>query len=173
MGFGEVIGGLLSGGLGGIVGAIGAIGGKIIDLKLEGEKRETLKLQFQHELNLRDKDMAQAQFEAQNKLELSKIDADTAKVTADLNALSTAVTMDKATYGDSVTGRIVDFIRGIVRPVLTAWAAALVTFDTVQAFKSLLGVPLTQVQALTLIQDAQFLAGLAIAYWFGSRPNRK
>jgi hypothetical protein len=172
MGLLDILGSVVTGGLGGIVGAAGAIAGKVIDLKIEGEKRETLKVTHAHELAMRDKDMQQQQLEAETKLEVTKIDADSAAAQADLGALAAAVQADRATYGDSTLGRIVDFARGTVRPVLTAWASVLVSFVTWQAFVELRGQPLGPERSMALVNDAMFLAGLAIAYWFGSRPNR-
>ncbi len=172
MGFFDIVGGIVTGGLGGIVGAAGAIAGKVIDLKLESEKRETLKVTQAHELALRDKDMQQTKLELESKLEVTRIDADSAAVQADLGALAAAVQADRATYGDSLSGRIVDFARGTVRPVVTAWATVLVSFVTWKAFVELRGVPLGPDRALALVNDGMFLSGLAIAYWFGSRPNR-
>ncbi len=172
MGFFDIVGGIVTGGVGGIVGAAGAVAGKVIDLKMEREHRETLRITHAHELALRDKDMAQARLEAESKLEVTRIDADSAAVQADLGALAAAVQADRATYGDSWSGRVVDFARGTVRPALTAWAAVLVSFVTWRAFAELHGQPLGPERATALVNDAMFLAGLAIAYWFGSRPNR-
>lgn len=172
MGFFDAIGSVLTGGLGGIVGAAGAIAGKIVDLKIKDKELEGLKLTNEFQLALRDKDMAQAKLEAESKLEIQKIDADTQAVTADLASLQSAVAADKAAYGDSWSGRVVDFVRGMVRPVITAWSAALVSYVTWQAFTELHGVPLGPERSMALIQDATFVATLAIAYWFGARPSR-
>jgi hypothetical protein len=172
VGFFDIVGSVLTGGLGGIVGAGSAIAGKIIDLKLKDKELQEKSLDHAHELALRDKDMAQARLEAESKLEVTRIDADSAAVQADLGALAAAVQADRATYGDSTLGRIVDFARGTVRPVLTAWASVLVSYVTWQAFIALRGVALGPERAMELVNDAMFLAGLAIAYWFGSRPNR-
>jgi hypothetical protein len=172
MGFLDIIGSVLTGGLGGIVGAGTAIAGKVIDLKIKDKEIEVRRLDHAHELSMRDKDMAQARLESETQLEVTKIDADSAAAQADLGALAAAVQADRATYGDSTLGRIVDFARGTVRPVLTAWASVLVSFVTWQAFVELRGQPLGPERSMALVNDAMFLAGLAIAYWFGSRPNR-
>jgi hypothetical protein len=172
VGFFDIVGSVLTGGLGGIVGAGSAIAGKVIDLKLKDKELEERRLDHAHELALRDKDMAQARLEAESKLEVTRIDADSAAVQADLGALAAAVQADRATYGDSLSGRIVDFARGTVRPAVTAWATVLTSYVTWEAFRALRGVPLGPERATALINDAMFLSGLAIAYWFGSRPNR-
>lgn len=174
MGFFDVLGSVVTGGLGGIVGAAGAIGGKIIDLKMEGEKRETLKLTMAHELELRDKDMAQTRLEAESKMEVARVDADAAAVQGDLANLGKAIDaeMSAKPEGTGAAAAVVEFARGTVRPALTAWASLLVSYVTWQAFVELKGVPLGPDRSLALVNDAMFLAGLAIAYWFGSRPNR-
>ena len=171
-GFLDVVGSIVTGGLGGIVGAAGAVAGKVIDLKLEGEKRETLKVTQAHELALREADRVLAAQEAASQFSLHKVDADSAAVLADLGALSASVEADRATYGDSTLGRIVDAFRGSVRPGVTLWAVALTSYVTWEAFRELLGQPLGADRALALVRDAEFLAGLAISWWFGSRPNR-
>ncbi len=168
------IGSVLTGGLGGIVGAAGAVAGKVIELKVEGEKRETLKVQNAHELALREADRVLAAQEAASQLTIHQTDASSAAVTADLGALQAAIVAEGkgASFGDSWSGRVVDFARGTVRPVLTAWAAVLLSYTTLQAFAQLRGVPLGPERSMALIQDATFMASLAISFWFGSRPNR-
>lgn len=151
---------ILTGGLGGIVGAAGAIGKGILDLKLEGVRNE-------HALRMREKDLEQARFEAESQLKIHQVDADSAAVTADLAALKESVAADKATYGI----KFVDGVRGLVRPVLTAWSAALLTYVTWKAF--LLSHVVTPAQADNYISSSLFVASLAVSWWFGSRPQQK
>lgn len=163
--------GFLSGPLGAIFGGIGAIAGKIIDLKAEAEKRETLKLQLAHELALRDKDMAQAQIEAASKLQIHQVDADTQVSVADLGALAASVQADRAAYGDHLLGRIVDLIRGVTRPVITAASMTLISYMVFRAFGETRG-ELGADRAAELLNNAQFIAGTAITWWFGARAAR-
>jgi hypothetical protein len=163
--------GFLSGPLGAIFGGLGAIAGKIIDLKAEAEKRETLKLQLAHELALRDKDMAQAQLEASSKLQIHQVDADSQLAVADLGALAASVQADRAAYGDHLPGRIVDLIRGVTRPVITAASMFLLGYMTVKAF-GVSGGELGADRAAELLNNAQFIAGTAITWWFGARASR-
>jgi hypothetical protein len=173
MGFFDIVGGIVTGGLGGVVGAAGAIAKGVLDLKLKDKELEELGLNHTHELAMRDKDMAQARLETESKLEVTKIDADSAAVQADLGALAASVAADKATYGDSTLGRIIDAFRGSVRPGVTLWAVALMSYVTWQAFVELHGTPLGPDKAMALVNDACFIAGLAVSWWFGARPSRR
>lgn len=157
------LGSILSGPIGAITGAIGAIGGKIIDYKMQQIANE-------NDLAMKDKERELAVIEFANKSELAKIDADTQTSIRDLDALTASVAADRATYGDSMLGRIVDFMRGVTRPLITYAAMVLVVYDTVIAMK---GDSLTQSQRMDIINTALFLAGVAITWWYGTRPNRK
>ncbi len=157
------LGSILSGIGGGIFGAIGALGSKILDYKMLGVKNA-------HELALRDKDREMMQLEFANKSELAKVEADTQIALKDFEAQSASLAADRATYGDSLTGRIVDTARGLIRPVITAASMILVGYDTVLALQ---GSTLSAQDRMSILNTSLFIAGTAITWWFGSRPNRK
>jgi hypothetical protein len=162
---------LTGGGLGAIAGAIGAIGNKIIDLKLKDKENDALKIKLDHDVVMRDKDLALAQAEANARFEMAKVDADVKAVTADMSALQASFIVDKATYTDSRWGYIIDFIRGSTRPVLTYLAMYLVIFMTIMTIKDMDKHPLTSEQSMEILKEVLFLAGLAISWWFGARPG--
>jgi hypothetical protein len=174
MGFFDTIGNIVTGGaLGGIVGAVGAIGNKVVELKMEAAKRETLALQNAHELALRDKDREMAAQESASNLEIHKTDADSATAIADAGSLVASFQADRATYGESTLGRIVDFVRGLTRPGITMWAAALLGYITWKAITELGGAPLGPERSMELIQNSVFVSSLAISWWFASRPSER
>lgn len=160
---------LTGGGLGAIGGAISAIGGKVIDLKLEGEKRETLKVQLEHNLAMRDKDIAQAAAEAASNLAVHQVDADSAAVLKDLDGLQASIAADRATYGDSWAGRIVDFVRGVTRPLITYAAMGMVIYTTAQVLQGVRAQPFAPDLAFQLLRESSALAATAIGWWFGAR----
>ncbi|HEY5960671.1 MAG TPA: hypothetical protein VIV60_29155 [Polyangiaceae bacterium] len=151
------LGSILSGPLGAIFGAGSAIVQKVIDYKDHNAQRE-------QELALRDKDLEHLKVELANKSEIAKVDADMQIGLKEFDAVSTSIAADKASYG--VTW--VDAVRGMVRPVLTAAAMALVVDMTIIALR---GEPLTQANRMEIVNEALFLAGTAIAWWFGARSN--
>jgi hypothetical protein len=155
------LGSILSGPIGAIFGAGSAIVTKVIDYKDRNAQRD-------HELQMRDKDREQLAMELASKSEIAKVDADTQVTMKEFDAVAASIGSDKATYGDSLTGRIVDAARGLIRPVITSASMALVIYDTVIAFK---GAVLSPADRMTIINTAQFLAGTAIAWWFGARAN--
>lgn len=149
---------LTGGGLGAIAGAVGGIAGKVYDLKMKDKEFELHKLDQAHELQLREADMKMAAQEAAAKFELGKVDADARVAVADLSALQASLNADKATYGDNALGRIVDFVRGVTRPLVTYAATALVVY--------------TGVEDPTFRPQALFIASMAISWWFAARPGK-
>lgn len=163
--------GLISGIGGGLLGGLGALGGKWLDLKAEAEKRETLRVQNAHALALREKDLEQTKLEAESQLKLHQVDADASVAVADFGALTSSTAADRATYGDSTTGRIVDLVRGLTRPLITFASMGLVIYMTAQAFASV-GWKLPPEQATQLLHAGEFTASAAILWWFGARPSK-
>jgi hypothetical protein len=172
MGVFDFLGTILSGGAGGIVGAIGAIAQKGMELKLKDKEIEEKKIDNTQALALRDKDLTQARFEAESQLKIHQVDADSLAVVNDLKSLSESVAADRATYGDSKSGRFVDFIRGMARPVLTTWGAAITTYITYESYTRQ-PVVLSQEQVMNVLNSVMFLSALAISWWFGARPPSK
>lgn len=164
---------LTGGGIGAIAGAIGGIAGKVYDLKLEAQKLEALKIENDFKLAMRQKDMELAAQEAQAQFQIHKVDTDAQVVVADLASLQKSVEADKATYGDTWMGRVVDFIRGSTRPVITYFAMWLVIAS---AYKVLRSTTFTPEQGMQVLDQVLFLSGTAIGWWFGARvstPSRR
>lgn len=156
------LGSILSGPIGAIFGAAGAIGGKILDYKAK-------QLDHAHELAMRDKDRAHLELELSHKSEVAKVDADTQIAVREFDAVAASIAADRATYGDSATGRIVDLVRGLIRPVLTVMAMVLVGGMTCSVLDG--GEQLAEAERVGLLREALFLSGVAITWWFGARPS--
>lgn len=142
---------LTGGGLGAIAGAASGIATKVIDLKLKDKE-------YAQQLALREFDLKQAAAEAAAQFELHKVDADAQLAIADTQALTASFGADKASYGDSTLGRIVDFMRGVTRPLVTYVATGYVVYSGVTD-------PTFRGQAL-------FIASMAVSWWFAARPGR-
>lgn len=164
---------LTGGGIGAIAGAIGGIAGKVYDLKLEAQKLEAQKVENDFKLAMRTKDMELAAQEAQAQFQIHKVDTDAQVVVADLASLGKAIDADRATYGDSWSGKVVDFIRGTVRPVITYLAMWVVIAC---AYKVLRTTTFSAEQGAAILDQVLFLSALAVGYWFGARvsaPQRR
>lgn len=152
------LGTLLSGPIGALVGAGGTIVGRILDYKDAGNKRA-------HELAMRDKDAEILKVELANRSEIAKVEADQAIALREFDATAASIAADRATYG----GGWVDQVRGMVRPVITALAMGLITYLTIRA---LWGATLSGDDRMEIVRVSQFLAGVAITWWFGDRMRR-
>jgi len=164
---------LTGGGIGAIAGAIGGIAGKVYDLKLEAQKLEAAKVENEFKLAMRDKDRELAAAEAEAQFKVHQVDTDAQKVVADLSSLQKSVEADRATYGDSWLGRVVDFIRGSTRPVITYFAMWLVIASAAKVLKT---TTFTPEQGMQILDQVLFLSGTAIGWWFGARvstPTRR
>jgi hypothetical protein len=154
------LGSLLSGPIGALAGAGAAIAQKVIDYKDRNAQRA-------HDLAMRDKDREHLAMELQARSEIAKVDADTAIAVREFDAVGAAIAADRATYGDSLTGRIVDLVRGLIRPVVTVFAMALLLHVTAIALR----VPMAPQDAIDVLREVLFIAGNVVGYWFGARSS--
>lgn len=154
------LGTILSGPIGALAGAGAAIAQKVIDFKDRNAQRA-------HDLAMRDKDREHLAMELANRSEIAKVDADTAIGLREFDAVGAAIAADRATYGDSLTGRIVDLVRGLIRPVVTIVAMGLLGFMTSRALR----VPLQPADAVDVLRQVLFISGNAVGYWFGTRSS--
>lgn len=74
-------------------------------------------------------------------------------------AMDKAREHDKASYGTHWSGRVVDFFRGMVRPVITFTAFAWYIY--------------ARVTGIALSQEDYAIVGGVLAFWFGSRIGKK
>lgn len=155
------IGGILVKGLsgitgGGIVGAAAALATGYLDLK----KRQA---ENKHELDMlaAQKEMVLAQGANAVALERSK-------------SVAASYENDKATYGDSLMGRIADFYRAIQRPGITNWLLVLSTVIVCYALrKTPLALEVWSDIARVGVYTCLDLTAFCISWWFGSRQIEK
>lgn len=175
-----------------IVGAIGGVVNQYMAYKVKG-------LEIKDNANKRahDKEMAALQFAREKAITSLEIagrerqtivegEIDIAKI--DLSNLGLAIGADKAAYLDPEAQKrspwiaglmaVVDFIRGLIRPLLTAFLA----YGVWRMTKALIAIAQSgndgvidpavagDLLRYTVIAVLQ-LAAVAIGYWYGSRPT--
>jgi len=175
---------VLLGASGGIVGVLGALFKHGLEIWQEKKRAESdlLKMQaeFAHEEIMADKRASEMQFEAENAIKLANIKAESDSEKAGFEALTTSLEADKATYSNAPASPwliLVDVVRGLTRPVLTAiFSFALLIFTA--SIWSDVPVEVTQSpEFLTatfyrLIDALIFLSTSAAGWWFAARAGQ-
>lgn len=192
----ESLAGIATGGWGPIIGSLVGFAGGVVNKYMAYKVQ---KLQNQDNTNARAhaKDMAVINFnrekeitamEIEGRANQTAIDGEIEIEKIDLSNMGLSIGADRAAYlaQDAQSKSklimyamaVVDFVRGMVRPVLTValvWAALYISRD----FLGLLqvanngGLPVNVVIQLTVISVVTILtlATTAVGYWFGSRPT--
>lgn len=151
--------GLVSSVFGGILG----LGQKYLDLKQH-------KMDQEHEVRLREKDMEQTKIEIEGRTKVAEVQATGAIAVAEAGALAASYEADKATYGI----KFVDGVRGVMRPLITAGASIeLYIFGTAAWAYIQDHGGLTSEQAYNIVQSILDVALMVVAWWFGSRPKSR
>lgn len=91
---------------------------------------------------------------------------------AEIDMRTQSYEMDKATYG----GGFVDGVRGLMRPILTVYFAALMSVITYKLFEitgQMVGTATAQFMLKEVINSCIFLATTSVTWWFGSRPVKR
>lgn len=158
-----ILGMLGSSVFGSIFGGIAGLANKWLDLKQHAMDHE-------QELALRRADMEQTKLEIEGRTQVAAVQVQGQIATADAAALAASLQSDKATYGI----KSIDFIRGIVRPLITSGACVEI-FIAVRAALTYLDAHggMTGDQAYSLIDSTLFTCFTVILWWFGSRPKQK
>lgn len=171
--FDTIIGLATSSGLGAVIGALGnwinkreerknkelSFTHELAMAQLAVSERE---LEQSHEILMADKQMERAQTEGDIQVELSELGAFTASV-------------KDATKATGV--KFVDAVRGLMRPVITAYLLGIATYIVVK-ISALVGglkiIPLPELVTMYtgIITQIIFLTTVAVTWWFASRPSR-
>lgn len=158
-----VLGWLGSSIFGSIFGGLAGLANKYLDLKQHAMDQA-------HELALRDKDMAQTQLEIDGRTKVAEMQAQGAVAVSENQALQASYEADRATYGI----KAIDFIRGLVRPLITGGALFeifLLTSAATEYMQAHGG--LSPDQAYAILDGTLFTATSCVLWWFGSRPKAK
>lgn len=167
---------------GGVVGAIGSIASKWMALKqakLEGEQKLA---ELRLEAELIDK-------EAQRDIAVARIQQETQQAIADAASLSASLQADRAAYSTrvDVSGEgwgnwtlrcllvLVDVVRGIMRPYITAASQLVLVWVAYEAFVRLgeagVSAELLREVLREVVLASIFIATTATTWWFGARPS--
>lgn len=179
----DILGGLtsiLSGGITGLFGtAIGAFftyKSKQLDVELQKEK-------YANEIELKKADAAIMAQEWTARTQIAVTQADAQKNAEDSKAFAASLTSEPQRYAEGpLTTKqnwfmvFLDFFKGLIRPSMTIYLAALTTLIYLQA-EALIGHGISIDQAAGLvskiIDTVLYLTTTVILWWFGSRAHDK
>jgi hypothetical protein len=172
---------LLGGAAGGIFGILGALFKHGIEVYQEKKKSEAslavLVETNKHELNMADKQAELIKLEADNAVALANINAQKEIDAASYESLNASYENDKATYSNAPASPwliAVDFIRGIIRPLLTIIFSGALMWATFWLLFTVPEAALNNQAFLTqtlyrLISSLIFLAEASVGWWFAAR----
>lgn len=176
---------VLLGASGGIFGILGALLKQGLETYQEDKRAEASLANLietnKHELAMADKRMEEIRLEAQHATALAEIGRAKETDVAAYGALSDSYANDKATYSNAKTSPwmiMVDAVRGLIRPVLTAvfslaligstwWLLSVVPADAYSDPEFLKATLYRMIDALL------FLATSAVGWWFAARYTSK
>jgi hypothetical protein len=177
---GSVIGAIGSILTGGATGVIGAGLSRFADYKLE-------KLRMEHSREETRLQNEQIRIEGQVRTQVAEVEAAGEAEVAGYSALSASYQADAATYLAKATGKfssffmgMVDWVRGMTRPVVTGYLITLTTWIAFQLYGLVGGLHEQQVLVSEgdlvriwwdVINVVLYLTSAAVLWWFGSRPK--
>jgi len=185
---------------GGATGLLGILVQRWFDMKSEGQKIEIIKLNHQNAKEMRQLELIQLQKTIEGKIAVAQEEREAIigqahaeerarAYEADAVMFKASVDADRATYLDHAAQQkytwaafamgMVDWARGMVRPILTAYLVivAHLMFNWAREFTEKYGTGLTASDAkdilLKIIEVLLYLATVAVVWWFGTRPPKK
>lgn len=174
-----LIGTAASGGLfGGITGLIGAGTQMYFEYKTAQLRIEEAKIKNAHELAVMSAEWA-------GRERVAQVEATGAEAVADANALAASFKMEPEMYSAgqklSPTQRwvfvVLDAIRGLIRPGLTLYLAAVTTYILWLVQQRLSVAVLTASEALDVwrmvVSTVMYLTTTCVLWWFGTRNKAK
>jgi len=168
---------------GGATGIIGVAVQRVADYFNQKQKNTDAEKQRAHELAMRKQDAEIMVIESQNRLQIAEVDAYSRESVADAQAFAASFATEPMRYSEpsKITGgqswlfAILDVIRGLVRPGLTAYLAVLSSLIYWQSVKVLTaeGMTLDPERAYALVDEAMgtvlYLFTCCTLWYFGSR----
>ena len=185
---GDLIGGIVSSIIGGgATGLLGAALQRFFDHKAKALDIEQLKIKQGHEIELRKVDAEIMREEWSQRVEVARIEGDSRESVADSQAFSASFQMEPQRYSDGVKpsrfqgGMLItlDFIRAIVRPVLTLYLTVIATliYLDAKALMSNEGITLGATEAYDLVKNVTstllYLCTSVVMWYFGVRPRQQ
>jgi hypothetical protein len=168
---GSILGSVMSGGITGLIGT---------GLTALAEYKEK-KLAFSHEERMVELEQQTIKIEAEAAVQKTTAEYEGKVEVADSEAFAESFSADKATYMTnykdnwftSILFTIVDFIRGMTRPLLTFYLCAVTTWMAWKVYIITGNIILNPIQAIDLLQQivsaVLYLTITACTWWFGTR----
>jgi len=182
MDVGSVVGALGSILTGGATGVAGAAISRYADYKLE-------KLRMEHKIEEAKLENEQIRLEGEVRSNVARIEAEGASEVASYSALSASYQADTATYLAQAKGKVsaafmglVDWVRGMTRPVLTGYLTALTTWIAYSLYEMVGDLQAQQLLVnegdlvqmwWDVINMVLYLTATSVLWWFGSRPKAR
>ena len=175
--------GILSGGATGLLG-VGIQ--RLADYWNKKQDLEKLKLQYDHEANMRDKDAAIMEQEWAARTKVAEVEGASREAVADAGAFAASFGMEPTRYSEGVKpGKVAGFllvlldaIRGIVRPGLTlylCWIATMM-YEESRAVLAIADLPTNTDLVMNVYQQIVFtllyLFTTCVLWWFGTRNKQ-
>jgi len=180
---------LTSGGVSALLGGLTSLVGMFIKSKMETKalelQNESKKIDNEHELKLRDKDLAEMELELDAKVDIISIDAEQKMEVA---AENTTISSYGHAKTDSMTNSenpfinflwgLVEFIRRLVRPIITYASMFIIMFASYWLYNNLddymNGLSADQKSDIIkyLLFTIIYISTTVIGWWFGDRPSR-
>ena len=163
---------LTSTGAGGIIGVVGS-------WLTKREERKNIQLQFERDVKLAEIRKDEAKIEADHELALADKQIERAQVEgsvaidqAEIEAFTDGLKEQSKNYGI----KVVDGIRGLMRPLITVYLLIIATLLTLKINQLVGGLDSLEMSELkgiydNVINQMLFLTATAVTWWFGSRPS--
>jgi hypothetical protein len=169
MAIAEIIGSIFSGGVTGLIGAG-------ITAFVEFKKQ---KLMFEHEVKMEELNQKTMQMEIEGSIRVAETEADAAINVADAQTLADSYMADRAAYTAEAarTGilfKLVDFVRGMIRPALTIYLAVVVSllyWNMQEALGDVSTLKPDELYGLyrEVVLSIIYVSTTVILWWFGTR----
>lgn len=179
----DILGGLTSLLGGGITGIVGTVVSSVYTYKSKQLDVELQKEKYANEVELKKADAAIMQQEWAARTQIAGTQAAAQMDAEDSKAFAASLTSEPQRYAEGPLSEkqnwlmvVLDFFKGMIRPSMTIYLAALTTLIYLQA-EALIGHGITQDQAAGLvskiIDTVLYLTTTVILWWFGSRAHDK
>jgi hypothetical protein len=157
---------------GGIIGVVGS-------WLTKREERKNIQLQFERDVKLAEIRKDEAKIEADHELALADKQIERAQVEgsvaidqAEIEAFTHGLKEQSKNYGI----KVVDGIRGLMRPLITVYLLVIATLLTLKINQLVGGLDSLEMSELkgiydNVINQMLFLTATAVTWWFGSRPS--
>lgn len=171
---------------GGATGLAGVAIQRYFDMKKYDKDLEMKRMDQNHELSLRKQDAELMKLESEAQLKVAAVSARSLESVEDSKAFafSMAQPVMSAAVGTITKNQnwfyvMIDFIRGLVRPVLTVYLCAVMTWIYVDSLNLITreGMTASPEEAYGLINkvvaSALYLCTTCVLWWFGTRNKQK